>query len=229
MAEAQRMPTHYRFQDLTGLEVNEWTVLEYVGRRPKAGALWLCECSCGTRKVWHTAHIKGQMSQSCGCKRPTLAERLWANIVKRDVGCWEWQGACAPFGYGKLWDPGPPRRCVGTHRLVYELCVGSVPEGMFVLHKCDNPPCCRPDHLYVGTPKDNMDDRSKRGRQPQKLQPSQVMEIYRRWNAGESSRKLGPEFGVSGHLARLIGKGLVWKHVLQAVRVEPRTYRCRKQ
>lgn len=77
-------------------------------------------------------------------------------------GCLLWLGSVNHKGYGKY---GPD----GAHRLAYADFVGPIPEGLFVLHHCDTPPCVQPRHLYAGTALDNMRDRLDRGRNPQKL------------------------------------------------------------
>lgn len=73
-------------------------------------------------------------------------------------GCWEYRGTRLVAGYGIV------RRGHRAHRVSYEHFVGSIPSGMMVLHSCDNPPCVRPDHLRVGTAKDNMSDAMNRKR-----------------------------------------------------------------
>lgn len=75
--------------------------------------------------------------------------------------CWGWKRAISSNGYGAIGVDGGLK---GTHVLAYELWVGPVPEGLHVLHHCDNPPCCNPEHLRVGTREDNMQDMVSRGR-----------------------------------------------------------------
>lgn len=72
--------------------------------------------------------------------------------------CWLWTGYKLKQGYGQF-------RSKKTHRLAYVHTKGDIPDGMFVCHKCDNPPCCNPDHLFLGTAQDNMTDKVNKGRQ----------------------------------------------------------------
>jgi len=95
-----------------------------------------------------------------------LRERFWARVRKGRgaKACWEWQGPPARSGYGQL-----SARCISphpvlTHRLAWVLTYGEIPEGLYVLHKCDNPVCVRPDHLFLGTQDDNNADRQAKGR-----------------------------------------------------------------
>jgi hypothetical protein len=75
--------------------------------------------------------------------------------------CWEWNGPRTKGGYGATWVNGKKRM---THRLAYEWAKGPIPPGMYVMHRCDNPPCCNPDHLAIGTPSENQQDRLAKGR-----------------------------------------------------------------
>ena len=95
-----------------------------------------------------------------------LDHKAWIRerVTTTDSGCWEWKQRRHVKGYG-LAHIG--RRCVRAHRYAYEVWCGPIPEGMMVLHSCDNPPCCNPDHLRVGTAKDNAQDAILRGRAPQ--------------------------------------------------------------
>lgn len=122
-----------------------------------------CSKSCAKR---HDAAIKRAARPPPPPKpaRPTLLQRLWSQIAVGDPGaCWEWVGGSKQNGgYGSLRHDGKLHR---AHRLVLELSSGQpLPKGFFACHHCDNPPCCNPLHLFVGTPKDNSDDKIRKGR-----------------------------------------------------------------
>jgi hypothetical protein len=95
-------------------------------------------------------------------KARPVTDRFWEKVDKSGE-CWVWTAAKQASGYGKfvIRKGDTP---VGAHRLAYQLEVGDIPEGMYVLHRCDNPSCVRPDHLFVGTHLDNMADMRAKGR-----------------------------------------------------------------
>lgn len=93
-------------------------------------------------------------------------ERFWKHVTPGDPDeCWTWQGTCAN-GYGHLWGGEDyPTQWALAHRISWELRHGvPVPEGLKILHHCDNPTCVNPAHLYAGTQADNARDRAARGR-----------------------------------------------------------------
>ena len=91
-----------------------------------------------------------------------LGKRFWSKVNKTD-GCWEWTAYLNKQGYGRY---GIGSNVYRAHRLAFEEAYGPIPEGMFVCHKCDNPSCVRPDHLFLGTNSDNLKDCSAKGRHP---------------------------------------------------------------
>jgi hypothetical protein len=91
---------------------------------------------------------------------PTMKEQFWAN-VDRTGNCWLWTACRDRYGYGRLSAEG---RRYKAHRASWELHFGPIPEGKGVLHSCDNPPCVRPDHLFLGTQVDNIRDMIAKGR-----------------------------------------------------------------
>lgn len=128
--------------------------------------------------------------------------------------CWEWTGSCNKHGYGRYAEEGSH---VLAHRKSFELFVGPIPEGMQVLHRCDNPPCINPFHLFLGTHRDNMADMFAKGRGRRlageenpnsKLKYRDVLEIR---SSILPRRELADRFGVSGQLIRLVQLGKVWK------------------
>src|ERR1700722_1599308 len=93
----------------------------------------------------------------------TLAERFWSKVQKSE-GCWLWIGCRHRQGYGKLHTGGKIGKVVPAHRISWGVNFGPISDGLWVLHKCDNPPCVRPDHLFLGDRKDNMVDCAQKGR-----------------------------------------------------------------
>ncbi len=153
-----------------------------------------------------------------------LAWRLEQKVVVTPSGCWEWPGGGNGKGYAhidmKHWDW--PERTVSLHRLVYMLCVGPIPDEMCVLHRCDNPPCLRPDHLFLGTNADNIADKVAKGRHRSprgekhgmhRLTAEGVMDIRRRAARGESFISIGRDLGFSDSHISAVVKGKVWSHL----------------
>jgi hypothetical protein len=92
----------------------------------------------------------------------TREERFWAKVDKRGVEeCWEWRASRTHGGYGRF---RTPQTHLQAHRVAWELTIGAIPEGLDVLHSCDNRPCCNPAHLFLGTDLDNARDRMSKGR-----------------------------------------------------------------
>jgi hypothetical protein len=149
-----------------------------------------------------------------------LAPRLWARVEKASGdGCWEWNGSRTGFGHGQIGTGSG--RTVYTHRLSYELAHGPIPDGLCVLHRCDNPPCCRPDHLFLGTRSDNMADKVAKGRQQRGeragnavLTEEKVMAILAAYATGEFPvLTLANEYGANEATMRAIVNGQTWTHV----------------
>lgn len=155
----------------------------------------------------------------------SLETRFWGKAVK-GAGCWEWTGDRHPFGYGKMIVAGRKRL---AHRLAWELTHGPIPEGLQVCHHCDNPPCVRPDHLFLGTPADNSADMWRKGRgskppshlgrklsveriqaialRTRKLNPEQVRDIREAVAAGATRTALAKRYAVDRTTISNVVKG----------------------
>lgn len=94
----------------------------------------------------------------------TLEERLRSRLVVMPSGCHEWQGSRSAWGHGRLNRGRRGEGNIAAHRAAWELANGPIPDGLFVCHHCDNPPCCNVEHLFLGTAKDNSHDMSVKGR-----------------------------------------------------------------
>lgn len=106
-------------------------------------------------------------SRRCGASpvRSKLSDRFWAKVDRNPDGCWLWTGSKSSHGYGQLFSMvGGHRAVLHTHRISWELHNGPIPDGLWVLHRCDVRPCVRPDHLFLGTRQDNTDDMMAKGR-----------------------------------------------------------------
>jgi hypothetical protein len=171
-------------------------------------------------------------SSTCSNRRrlEPLEIRFWRQVKKMDSGCWVWTGVTTN-GYGQISYGGKGRR---AHRVSWELHCGTIPDGLLVLHKCDNPPCVNPSHLFLGTHQDNMDDAIEKGRRPTgelhpsrlhpelmsrgedngsaKLTAEQVMAIRDRKGKAKH-REIAKEFGIARSTVSTILRGEIWRHL----------------
>jgi hypothetical protein len=161
--------------------------------------------------------------------KPNVA-RFWAKVDKNgpvpphvpELGnCWIWTGATGYWGYGRL---SLNKRWSTAHRMSFELAYGAIPEGKFILHRCDTPACVRPDHLRLGTPQENTRDMYEKGRagfagpkgednSHAKLTEQEVIAIRQRFARGELIRRLAVEYQVTVSTLSNIVNGRTWKHV----------------
>jgi len=135
-------------------------------------------------------------------------KRFW-NKVNKSGSCWLWTGAC-PQRYGVF---GFMKKNILAHRMSWILTYGEVPDGMKVLHKCDNTKCVNPEHLWLGTQKDNIQDmiNKKRGlvgekNGSSKLSDKETEEIKIKYKAGTKAKILAGEYGVCRQNIERIGK-----------------------
>lgn|SRR3990167_1173676 len=152
----------------------------------------------------------------------TIAKRFWAKVRCGD-GCWEWIGTRISSGYGQLSVCG---RNVYAHRISYEIHFGSIPDGMFVLHSCDNPPCVNPGHLRAGNRHDNaMDAVERSGLMPPhvpgskcgaaKLTEADVIEMRREFDGLRGTKAfLARKYGITKTNVACILAKKTWRHVV---------------
>lgn len=147
----------------------------------------------------------------------SLMDRLMVWCSK-SAGCWEWTGFRDSKGYGRINIGDTPAL---AHRVSWEVFRSPIPDGMYVLHRCDNPSCMRPEHLFLGDQQMNMDDKMSKKRHRygvsrgiahgcSKLTEDQVREI--RASVGPS-RITAEQYGISGRQVRDIRTLKVWKHL----------------
>jgi hypothetical protein len=154
--------------------------------------------------------------------------RFWPKVaIIPEHPCWEWIGKKNDTGYGSLAirQGGNKRKWYKAHRISWELHYGQIPKGLHCLHKCDNPGCVRPDHLFLGTQLDNVRDMDKKQRRissPQagqkngksKLTEKKVIAIRKEYKKGKISQLfLANKYGVCQSTIDLIVRKITWKHI----------------
>ena len=160
-------------------------------------------------------------------------KRFWSKVnkngpvIRPELGpCWVWTANRLPSGYGRFW-PNASEGKIGAHRFSFLLAFGVDPGDLDVCHRCDNPPCVRPDHLFLGTATDNGADMVAKGRHaaathPEsmvrgerqghaKLTTTQVLEIKERLAMGETCDEIAADYSVSRSAISLIKIGRNWK------------------
>jgi hypothetical protein len=147
----------------------------------------------------------------------TLADRYWLKVDKHgENGCWRWLGSKSDFGYGRLLHTHAAGLAAYTtaHRASWEIHAGPVPDGLLVLHRCDNAECSNPAHLFLGTARDNSEDMAAKGRGGRtKVAPQDVLPIVEKHAEGRTPTALATEYGVTvGAIYHLLN-GRTWSHV----------------
>jgi len=224
-----------------GDKYNLWTVISESEKRSTKGERYFtCKCDCGTLKDVRTSHLKNSSSKSCGCYSKSnnkksskilltdferlnypesILNRFWKYVNKLSNNeCWNWIGSLSlRGGYGQLSYKGG---LLKAHKISYEIHKGIINKGLYVCHKCNNPKCCNPAHLYSGTPKNNWDDTIKTGNAhtlevlkgenspSSRIKYSDVLFIRK---SNKTLKELGDKFGISKTSVSNIKKNKTWK------------------
>lgn len=156
-------------------------------------------------------------------RRP-LVERFWEKVDKNgpvplhrpELGpCWIWLGVKGPKGYGRINTGGRDEPELIAPRAAWILTYGPILDSLWILHRCDNPPCVNPAHLFLGTAADNSTDMAKKGRSRAFLTEVQAVEILRRFTTNKSTQtQLAREFGVSIDVVHALVRRKTWKHLV---------------
>lgn len=193
-----------------------------------------CHCGCGqktslaTRTKPRLGHIKGEpvayiLGHARWTSRTPAEERFWEKVERRGADeCWNWQGGKSSLGYGIF---GAGGKNFIASRFSYQLAHGPIPDDLCVLHKCDNPSCVNPAHLWLGSRADNTADMIAKGRRVEpsvrvgiahhkaKFTEEQVRNIRVRHSAGETFATISQDFGVNQSTISRIVYRKSWKHV----------------
>lgn len=157
-------------------------------------------------------------------------------VVDKKTGCWNWQRQTDRRGYGRFKQDGKDGL---AHRASYHFAFGRTPDDLMVCHRCDNPGCVNPAHLFLGTALENTRDMISKGRARYlghawngrrrgeknpcaKLTDAQVIEIRRRLDLGETQRSVADVFGISRALVSFIKTRRLWSHVGPTTHEAPR-------
>jgi len=153
--------------------------------------------TCGNWKCYNPEHFVYK-----------LKDKFWSHVdIKLKNECWNWKKSLDINGYGKF---GAYKK---AHRVAYKLTYGKIPKGKIVMHKCDNPACCNPHHLRLGTQQDNVTDMINKNRQCKgenvqnsKLTKIKVDRIRKMYKSGKySQQEIGTKFGITqSHIGRII-------------------------
>lgn len=172
---------------------------------------WRCRCVCGQESAYRDARLKSGNSRSCGCRDEERQRFGRLHEVDQVTGCWNWMGSVVHSGYGmfKLED-----KARLAHRVSYAFRFGPIPDGLCVLHGCDNRRCVNPDHLSLGDNSENMVDMIVKQRGTARLTEAQVIAIRSEYAAGGvSQNELAMKFGIGSTQVCRIVQGKRWAHV----------------
>jgi hypothetical protein len=185
--------------------------------------------SCGNRSCVNPNHLI--LGCSCRLKNSSrtpgsrlsnisITDRFWRGVIKSDdYTCWEWIKNKNAGGYGRISISG---KIISAHRLSWEIHFGPIPDDMCVCHHCDNRSCVNPNHLFLGTYKDNNNDMVSKGRHhpcigeknpKAKLKETDIATIIKLNKSGFDALTISRKYSVTSNNIRHIINGKSWKHL----------------
>lgn len=218
------------FKNLVGQKFSKLTVIKRHETNIGGRVAWVCKCDCGNDKIVKGTALQQAETKTCGCfhnmpererEKQTKARIKKYIKIHPETGCWEWQGFLMACGYGLTSHKG---KKILAHRASWLVCEGEIPNNMCVLHKCDNRKCINPDHLFLGTKKENTIDMLKKKRHSYvphlginhgcaKLTEEQVYSIRKKKKMGSTNKELAMEFNVFRSTIEKIVYRQTWKHL----------------
>jgi hypothetical protein len=153
-------------------------------------------------------------------------KEFWYNVsAPNEDGCMIWMRGKHPYGYGALQYEG---KVWSSHRLAWVLTYGPISKGLAICHKCDNPPCCNPRHLFMGTKKDNSQDMARKGRSSfgerngmSRLVEADVCDIHALRLAGWQLHRIAAKYGIGTTAVHNITVGRRWMAVYDSLNYDP--------
>ena len=202
------------------------------------GVISICNRSVSVHKAAHEVYVgpipeNGWIGHRCGvrhCINPEhlflrasgVEERFWEKVIVVKDSCWKWTGDKSEFGYGRIQSDKGKDGVLHAHRVSWEIHFDPIPDGLLVCHKCDNPECTNPDHLFLGTDADNMADKTSKGRQNRGethpsaiLSEKDVLSIIEDNKRGVRNCEIASRLCISQQSVCDILKGRHWKHLTQ--------------